>query len=333
MRKSLAVAVLAAALGAGDAAADRPRTLVQVPHRIVALVHDGDRIGWAGCSHIYVRRLSKGSTVRMPWRCNSRTHFRRNIVLAGRRLLWREVGESRRDSYDVAVTMTVGGTRARRLQPMDFRGRSWFAGDGATLVFGESTYNYLCPPSLPCAPHGGVWRVTGGSVVAIPGTPPPVGLAAAAGRVASAPARVVNAGVLVGPESVQVRDARTGTLRMTVFPTGDVREVALSARTLAVLVSAEAGLRLEWYAVPSGDWLGSTPAPANIANLDIGRGRIVYRSDNEIRLVNTRTGVDQLLWVARSEPIGLSIEGRRVAWATNASGGRRGRVLTFMLPL
>ena len=43
-----------------------------------------------------------------------------------------------------------------------------------------------------------------------------------------------------------------------------------------------------------------------------------------------RSGRAQILWRPQGKPIGLSVEGRRVAWAVNI--GERGRIVTLELP-
>jgi hypothetical protein len=52
--------------------------------------------------------------------------------------------------------------------------------------------------------------------------------------------------------------------------------------------------------------------------------RILYRTGTAIRLLDADTGIKRLLARTTSIfPIGVSIEGARVAWATNRWEGRR----------
>ena len=71
-----------------------------------------------------------------------------------------------------------------------------------------------------------------------------------------------------------------------------------------------------------------SPGPASSASdLAIGTGGVVYRVGRAIYTL--RAGRPALLWRARVVPIGLSIEGRRVAWAANGVGGSRIVALTL----
>ena len=109
-----------------------------------------------------------------------------------------------------------------------------------------------------------------------------------------------------------------------------MRAVALSRRTLACIVETPTQKRIGWYSVGSGDLLGSLWVPMEVANeLDISAGRIVFHRERRIRLLDTGDHTLRLLTREPSEPVGLSIEGRRITWALN--GGGRGRVRTILL--
>jgi hypothetical protein len=116
---------------------------------------------------------------------------------------------------------------------------------------------------------------------------------------------------------------------MSVAPEGTARALAVSARALAVLVRrADAGAAIVRYAIPEGTLLSATPVSAAAADeLDIAGNWIVYHSRRQIHLVGRRGG-DRLLAIAIGRPIGVSIEGRRVAWAENAAGLHRIRTAT-----
>src|SRR5262249_58400016 len=64
--------------------------------------------------------------------------------------------------------------------------------------------------------------------------------------------------------------------------------------------------------------------------LSMSGNRVVFRAGRTIELLDAATQKISVLTVARSRPIGLSIEGRRVAWAVNADG--RGLVRAIVLP-
>jgi hypothetical protein len=114
---------------------------------------------------------------------------------------------------------------------------------------------------------------------------------------------------------------------MSVSPTGTVRALALSATALAVLVKhTGGGLAIERYAIPAGTLITSTPVSARASSqvLDISGRWIVYRVGRYIRIVDDLGG-NRLLAIALGIPIGVSIEGRRVAWAENALARHRFR--------
>lgn len=120
-----------------------------------------------------------------------------------------------------------------------------------------------------------------------------------------------------------------GTLVSQVFPPGTVREVALSWPQLAVLVRRRDGSQLiAWYDAARGvreTYVGVPPAGADIA---LGTSGIVFRIGNGIYTAGD--GAYTLLWTARGRPIGLSVEGDRVAWAVDSAG--KGRIVSFTLP-
>jgi hypothetical protein len=120
-----------------------------------------------------------------------------------------------------------------------------------------------------------------------------------------------------------------GALVSQVFPPGTVREIALSWPRLAVLVRRPDGSQvIAWYDAARGvreTYVGVPPGASDIA---LGTTGIVFRIGNGIYTAGD--GAYTLLWTASGRPIGLSIEGRRVAWAVDSAG--RGRAVSFTLP-
>jgi hypothetical protein len=120
-----------------------------------------------------------------------------------------------------------------------------------------------------------------------------------------------------------------GALVSQVFPPGTVREIALSWPRLAVLVRRHDGSQLiAWYDAARGvreTYVGVPPASSDIA---LGATGIVFRIGNGIYTAGD--GAYTLLWMASGRPIGLSVEGRRVAWAVDRAG--KGRIVSFTLP-
>ena len=198
------------------------------------------------------------------------------------------------------------------------------AADGPTLVYAQINWTYAvpgCDPfTIPCGPSSPsarqVWRIDPSGPVQIPDATADVVLAAGQGRIATA---------LSG--QVQIRDAVTGSLISSFAPSGTIRALALDGGLAAVLVEESGGKRIERYDAATGAFLASTPVPANTAvELDIAGQKLVFRSGNQIRLLEHPTGNVRLLLTARTRPIGLSIEGTQVAWVKRVVWGvNRGR--------
>lgn len=134
------------------------------------------------------------------------------------------------------------------------------------------------------------------------------------------------------PESlITVRPAAGGAALSAVNLTGWVRGVALSPTLLATLVRSAAGDRIELRKPTEQAVYRTVSVPASTApDLSASRQRVVYRIGRTIRLLDAVTGRISTLATAASTPIGLSIEGRRVAWAENVKG--HGRIRALQLP-
>ena len=161
----------------------------------------------------------------------------------------------------------------------------------------------------------------------IAGIPPAYAIAASVGRVAVAPAVVTDAlrgrwGA--GPNGPVEVYTLAGTRIAKVVPVGTVREIALSCPDLALIVSRpDATIVIEHYDAAKGELLSATAMPG-ATKLAIGTGGIVFLVGKSIYTLHD--GQPRLLWRATLKPIGLSIEGRRVAWAAC------GRIKALTLP-
>jgi hypothetical protein len=69
-------------------------------------------------------------------------------------------------------------------------------------------------------------------------------------------------------------------------------------------------------------------------SLSASGDRLVYAVSRTIRVLDLRTGRTSRAAVAAATPVGLSLSGRRVAWAENLRRGSffRGRVRAVTLP-
>jgi hypothetical protein len=207
------------------------------------------------------------------------------------------------------------------------------AADGeGTIVYGDA---YLrCTDVTNCS--GSEWSLEGGGVHRIVGKksfprpirgiPPAFAIAASRplGRVAVVPAVVSKdhpAAAENGPVNVY---NLSGRRLARVVPRGTVRDVALSWPYLAVIVSRPGGTTvIERYDAARGKLLTATTMPG-ATNLAIGTGGTVFLVGKSIYTL--QNGQPRLLWRATMKPIGLSIEGRRVAWAA------WGRIKALTLP-
>jgi hypothetical protein len=94
---------------------------------------------------------------------------------------------------------------------------------------------------------------------------------------------------------------------------------------LAALERTPLGLRLGWYSPSGGALSGSVPVPEGTSpELSAGATLIVFHVGRSIRSVDVTSNRVRTLARAASTPIGLSVEGDRVAWAENVKG--RGRI-------
>jgi hypothetical protein len=203
------------------------------------------------------------------------------------------------------------------------------AADGEqTIVYGDARVTY--------EPGNGSWSLADGGVHRfvrkwypphIHGIPPAFAIAASVGRVAVVPAVLKDeqngdwGAAPNGPVNVY---NLSGRRLARVVPEGTVRDVALSWPDLAVIVDRSDGTTvIERYDAARGELVGTTTMPGAL-DLALGTGGTVFRVGKTIYTI--RNGQPVVLWRAATKPIGLSMEGRRVAWAAS------GRIKALTLP-
>lgn len=343
---------LALALLLGGSPAAPPATLLTAKAPITAFAQDGGRMAWASSCKVYSRGIGGGKTVILGG--TSGPCFENGswlLAIGGRRAVWGGYhSTSSNNRYGVILTGATGA-KAKDVLELEQVERMWgdfatgVAGDGSTLVYANVFVRQFdgpdCPPCFFRVVGSPLRRVVGARSVTIPGTPPAVAVAAAAGRVAVVPANpaetfccdVEPVPVRSGP--VQVRNAVSGALVSSFTPSGTVRAVALTASEAAVLVADAAGEKfVERYRVASGVLLGRTPVPRPVADrVAMGSGRIVMREGREILALDTRNGERDILAITPSAAIDFSVEGRRVSWAENVRirGRLRGRIRSLLM--
>lgn len=360
----LTAALLAGSLlggGTAEGVAGAPRTLVLAKGPIAAFAQDGRRIAWAsadpgpGCVwRVRVRDLAAGRQYRVNTdggsTCRSDTGFDlshpTSLALARERALW-TLFDQGNNTYIRVVTGAPGAGREVVLEELVHANSQYeegdhlsgLAGDAGTLVYGKVGVGVQGPPDCDIEDTcdvvldgGGVQRVSGGAAAAVPVAPPPVAVAASGGRIALVVARVVGPPVGAGaPARVEIRNATSGALVSAFVPAGRPVAVALSGARLALLVRAGAGRRILRYST-AGALLGSRSVPSTVNGISMSGGRVVFSVGRSIRLWSPSRAVTTLA-TAAAAPIGVSIEGARVAWAENVTvaGTLRGRVRALTL--
>jgi hypothetical protein len=337
------------------------QTLVIDKARIHAFAQDAGSIAWVGRGYkVHVRSLrTKASAVVGSAASPHYASARPELALAGTDALWTQLAGG--NAPETSLWTSSLGPRGGPFRIDLFVGGSGdpggiflggMAGDGPTLLYGK-TGEGCNPEPWPPAPcpvleaNGGVSLVTGQyEAPPISGIPPPAMLAFTAhdpgqgqisqGLLAVAPAAspvLTDLGNVPrveenGPVEVY-RLLNQVVLITSVAPQGTVKAIALRFGQLAVLVQrADGTMALERYDPQSGALVGKTAVPkATASELSIGSAGIVYRVGGKIYLF--ARGSPRLVWRAKGTPIGLSIEGRRVAWAVNLKG--RGRIVALTI--
>jgi hypothetical protein len=327
---------------------------VRTPGKIYAFAQDGDRIGWiAEAGRVRVRRLS----TRRTWVVGRVDSGRANtaaLALAGSRALWAfdsggnseetTIARGATGAKPVGVDLLSGGVRGKG-DGVRFSG---VAGDGPTLAYGWVVEKCPDQPLGICEPgvRDEMVATLGGVALVPAGQPawhaPPViaGLAFPAiftvghGWVALAPARSPTPTDEWSPRvaedgPVNVYSLR-GTLMLSERLDGIVRDLALFGDRVVVLLEQPNGSRvIQRFNVKSGArLLPSRALSPSAADVAAGSGGIVFRVGHAIYMLNGRA--PKLLARAPGTPVGLSIEGRRVAWAVNPKG--HGRIVALTLP-
>lgn len=357
MRRALLIAFVLASVASASAQAAPVRTLAGTPRPIVHFAHDGNAIAWIdrrACLPVRIRLLARDLQRRVGSAGGGAcTGYRPpGLAIGATRAVWGETFFGSTTEYLETYTAAFHERRPALVEELHseyvYGGGlrvTALAGDGATLVYGLVEFNdcfcddVSCPPCSYQPTGGGVRRLVGREVRVVPGAPPAVLVAAATGRIAVVPAdptprpKATLTAALGGP--VEIRDVRTGALLRAVNPLGTVRAVGLSRQTLAVLVDGPAGRAIERYDVASGLLRDRVSVSDDAApEIDVANDVVVYRVGRAVRLVRAN-GTTTRIALARATPIGLSIEGGRVAWAENlrlGPGQYDGRIRAVQAP-
>ncbi|HKI90726.1 MAG TPA: hypothetical protein VJ986_00375, partial [Gaiellaceae bacterium] len=348
MRVLIAAAGVVSLLAGGGAAGPHVQTLYKSPSGpIAAFAQDGSLLSWfepgkQSCNHVQLLSLD-GVRVTLPNQRsgNQNVTCRWNVTgpirlaLGGTRVLW-SLYEQAPVEYDYVVGASVSDRRERRFQEIAHGHRGaglWLggvAGDGSTLVYSTIAVGYVnrlsCLSGGSCKLRvigGSVLRVVGRRYVPIKGIGPTIDIAASGTRIAYIPAGPAvdrNGSPLPSPDRpIEVRDALTGAFVSRVEPAGVPERVALSPHVLAVLERTSRGPLVEWFdAARGGQRLGAVRLARGVGdNLSASDQLIAFHVGRSLRAIDVATHTVRVLAEAASTPIGLSLEGSRLAWAEN----------------
>ncbi len=331
-------------------AAPTPSTLLSTQAPMRAFAQDGGRVAWASQCKVRIRTLTARKTFVVGGAglrsvCFEDDSWR--LALGGTRALWGGYYKTQSNNRYGAVLTGAIGAKPRKVWDLEQVERSWggfltsISGDGPTLAYANVYVRQMngpdCPPCFYRVTGQPVRRVSTGQAI-VPKARPAVAIAADAGRVAVVPAdprdtenRIRPRALTNGP--VEVRDALTGSLVSTFAPKGTVTAIALSGGIAAVIVRDQIAPRIERYSVTTGALVEVLPLfPLAADELGLSGSKLVFRIGREIYAFDTATRA-QVRATAAGTPIGLSIEGNRVAWAENLrSGGKlHGRIRALTL--
>ncbi len=281
-----------------------------------------------------------------------------NLAVAGNggspALLW-TLHESAAQAlrFDYVLGATVADPRERRFQEVAHASHGaglWLggiAGSGGTLVYSVTQVAYrdqvacLSTPKEPGAcdlkvtTGGGIYRIVGRNTpMRIKGAPAAVAVAASGNDVAYVPATGASTtdGHPLASRNVpvEVRDADTGSLVVSVSPEAAPLAIGLSSTVLGVLSQSGGRLILDWYALATGKPMGTLRLPLGASPaLSVSDSAVVFRVGRSIRAVDVHTKRVRTVAKAAGTPVGLSIAGNRVAWAENVAGRGRIRAITL----
>jgi hypothetical protein len=353
------VAVSLAVQAAGARETKAARTLLTTIKPIRAFAQDIGHIAWVGGKwNVDVRRLG-GRRTPKTLRVGSAKPFSAlaseapppQLALAGSRVVWTRSGGGNELETDVLVR-GAGSRHRPQLLGSDAgdneEGGGFFgalAGAGSTAVYSFVEYHCVfdaeggCPELALNSFVPGTFSVRGSSgSERLSAVPTAANLAVSGRRVAVLPPAdsilpfpdIASPPLAAAGMTVDVYDTKLPIRLGQFMPPGTVRALALSGTLGAVVDEAADGTRtIERYYTATGALIGSTTVAAG-DQLAAGGNTLVYAVGNQIEAMDATTGAQQVLATSPGPPIGLSVVGKRVAWAVNVHG--HGRILAVTLP-
>jgi hypothetical protein len=357
-----AVGVVAAVFHSG-AATPPVETLNTVRGQVAAFAQDGNVVAWFApgsgtrCNAVTVASVANPIRVQLPqqgsaqnvtcmWRVGTTPV---SLALAGTNVAWTLHQDSPIPFDWLLGAASVGNRKERRFQELAHTKRGvgiWLggvSGDRSTLVYGIANVDYVdeagcLSGSGSCeldTAGGGVYRLSGRQLPKlVPGTDGAgaVAVAASDGAVAYVPSASVakDGRPTAGADlPIEIVDASTGAAIARAVPQGVPLAIALTPTYLVSLERMASGLRIAWYDRATAVARGSTAVPpATSPEISATDSLAVFHVGRSIRSVAPGSAKPRTLIRAAATPIGLSIEGRRIAWAENLKSTARIRALT-----
>jgi hypothetical protein len=341
-----------------------PQTLYSSPSGpIDAFAQDGSALAWfapsaTGCNAVWVLSLDSGGRVRLPDERSAALNVTCrwdvappvNLALAGSDVLWTLRERQATLPFDYVLGAGVADPLERRFQEVAHAKRGaglWLGGiagdhvgtganEVSTLVYGTAAVEYVdeiaCLSGGTCQMKldgGGVYRVVGRQTpTLIPNTHAAVAVAASGATVAYVPAAGTGdhgKPIAAADLPISIVDVDSGAPIANVSPQGTPVAIALTPHVLATIERTTTGLQLSWYSATTGTGLGSVALPAGTApELSANDQIAVFRTGRFLHVLTFATGHSRTVAQTVGIPIGVSLEGSRLAWAENVRG--RGRI-------
>lgn len=360
-----AVAAAAAFFSHSQARSSSIHLLYHHSGTVAAFAQDGPEVAWFQdggneCNTVHILSLADGLHTTLPDQsarnvtCRFVWDPRRPVGLAFARsvgtgsTLWSLPQRSPLQlDYLLGAGLTPTDRAERRFLEVAHTARGvgqWLggiAGDGPTLAYGVTSVDYQdeagCLAGTDPAgctlvkSGGGVYRISGRNPMRVPNTLPAVAVAASGPTIAYVATGAISKDGRPRPTAtlpIEIVDATTGAEIASVVPQGIPTAIALAPHVLATLERTPLGLRLAWYDSTTGETRGSVPVPAATApSLTASDQFVVFRVGRSLRAVATGTHRLRVLARLTATPLGLSLEGGRLAWAENLRGSYRIRAI------
>jgi hypothetical protein len=349
----VAVAAGVVALFSQTAARAQPQTVWVSPPRetIAAFAQDGSEMAWfqpggRTCNLVHLRSTTAPVELELPSQAahNVTCRFVRSrrapvqLAVAARSgsVLWTLPLQSPL-ALDYVLGAGVAPTQRAEVRLLEaaHTGKGvgqWLggiSGDGQTLAFAVTSVGWRdesgCLAGIaPCTlvkSGGGVYVVRGRARVHVRGTSAAVEVATSGDRVAYVPTGLIGRKgrpLASADLPIDVVATATGERIASVVPQGVPIAIALSAHVLATLEQTSLGLRLAWYDATTGRARGAVPVPkTTAASLTASDQVVVFHVGRSLRAVDVATHRMRVLAKAAATPVGVSLEGSRLAWAEN----------------